>query len=555
MRTPDFFRRSELTSTLWDFRRELAVCGLFSLVVNILMLTPTVYMLQVYDRVMVSQSGTTLAAMTLVALFLFALMAFADWSRSRLLVRAGVKLDARLHSRVFAASYEAHLNQVGESPRRAFSDLALVRQFLTGNGLFAFLDAPWTPVYALVLYLLHPWLGALAVAFAALLAGLAWLGHRSGFATIGEVQAAAQEASGFLHSKLRNGDTIEALGMAGNLRRRWHFRHRRHLAVNGRAQAQANRIQAFTRFLRYSQQSLILGAGALLVIEGKLSPGAMIAASVLMARALQPVEAMVDTWKAFIGARTAFLRLEALLARHPEPLPGAVHAAPLGQVRLDNLTATAPGRAVPILNGLNADFPAGSLVAIAGPSGSGKSTLARALVGVWPDTGGQVLLDGESLLGWNREELGPHIGYLPQDIELFEGSVAENIARFGAVDSDKVIRAARRAGIHDMILRFPRGYDTPLGQAGHLLSGGQRQRIALARAMYGEPSLVVLDEPNSNLDDAGETALVAALKDLKAAGKTVFLITHRLNIIGAADAVLVLRDGAIRHLGPAPHAL
>jgi ATP-binding cassette subfamily C exporter for protease/lipase len=293
-----------------------------------------------------------------------------------------------------------------------------------------------------------------------------------------------------------------------------------------------------------------LGAGALLVIQGELTPGGMIAANVLMGRASAPIDLMVSTWKSTISARQAFLRLEELLGLHPQRDAGLVHDTPQGHMRIENLVATVPGRAQPILKGLSADFPAGQIIAVIGPSGSGKSTLARALVGIWPYVEGKVLIDGEPIQSWNRDELGPFIGYLPQDIELFEGTIAENIARFGQIDPEKVILAAGRAGVHDMVLRFPRGYDTSMGEAGNLLSGGQRQRIGLARAMYGDPSLIVLDEPNSNLDDLGEAALVKAVQDLKQQGKTVFLITHRMSIIGVADRILVLFDGAIQNYGP-----
>jgi len=551
LKIPSFFRRSQLAATLWTFRREFAACMAFTVVVNLLMLTPTLYMLQVYDRVLVSGSEFTLAALTLVMLYFFALMAFSEWVRSRLLVRTGVKLDEQLNSRVFNASFESSLNQLGRYPAQSFSDLTSVRQFLTGHGLFAFMDAPWAPIYIIVLYMLHPWLGLLALIFSLALVAVAYLGHRLASEPIDKALEAGRQANFYLHSKLRNAEVIESMGMLGDLRRHWQARHRRYLGLNHEAQEMAARLQALTKFLRYTQQSLALGVGAWLVIRGELTPGAMIAANVLMGRATAPIDLMVSTWKSSISAFKSFLRLEQLLAQHPERDAGMVHDVPKGQLQIENLVATAPGRAQPILNGLTAEFPASGIVAIIGPSGSGKSTLARALVGIWPYFEGKVLIDGEPIQSWNRDELGQFIGYLPQDIELFEGTIAENIARFGEIDSAKVILAASRAGVHEMILRFPQGYDTPMGEAGNLLSGGQRQRIGLARAMYGDPSLIVLDEPNSNLDDAGEAALVKAVQELKQQGKTLFIITHRMSIVGITDRILVLREGTIQMYGAA----
>lgn len=550
MKAPAFFQRSELAAALWSFRREFMVVGLFSMVVNLLMLTPTLYMLQVFDRVMTSQSGLTLLAVSLITLFLFSVMAFAEWARSRLLVRAGVRLDEQLNSRVFNACFESALNQAARNPLRAFTDLTNLRQFLTGNGIFAFFDAPWMPIYLIVLFLLHPFLGALALVFALILAGLTYLSHRFTQASTAELLETSADVNAYVHSKLRNSEVIEALGMQPHLRRRWLNRQKRLLQIGMASQDLNYRLQSISKFVRYSQQSLMLGAGALLVIDGQLTTGGMIAANVLMSRALAPIDLITSSWKSFITARKAFESLEALLTTHPLRAARAVHAAPLGHIRIAHLTATVPNRPEPILNGLDADFPAGSSVAIIGPSGSGKSTLARTLVDIWPQRQGQVLLDGEPIESWERSELGPHIGYLPQDVEMLEGSIAENIARFGAVDPEMVIEAAKRTGIHDMILRFPKGYDTPMGEAGNLLSGGQRQRIGLARALYGNPALIVLDEPNANLDDAGETALVETLRHLKAMGKTVFLITHRMNILAAVDNILLLMDGQIRLHGP-----
>lgn len=555
MTAPGFFQRSELTQALWVFRREFLVVGVFSMVANVLMLSPTLYMLQVFDRVMSSRSELTLLAMSLITLFLFGVMAFAEWMRSRVLVRAGVRLDALLGTRVFNASFEANLAPSGVSPARAFGDLIQIRQFLTGNGILAFFDTPWTPVYMAVLFILHPMLGFMALFFAAVQGALAWFGHRSTVAPSEEASKAGSEATAYLQGKLRNAEVLEPMGMVHNLRPHWARRHDQAQQLQGRAQALTHRITAWSKFIRYAQQSLALGAGALLVIDGQLSPGGMIAANVLMSRALAPIDMLVGTWRGFIGARGAFGRLEALLGAHPERDPALARVAPQGALTLREVVAVAPGRAEPILKGVSVAVSPGTVTVVLGPSGSGKSTLARCMVGIWPGVSGEVLLDGLPIAGWDRNELGPYLGYLPQDIELFEGSIAENIARFGEVSPEKVIAAARSAGLHEMILRFPKGYDTPIGEAGNLLSGGQRQRIGLARAVYGDPVLVVLDEPNANLDDVGEAALVRTVQELKAKGRTVFLITHRPGIVAVADRLLILRNGMVQADGPRDEVL
>ena len=550
-----FFERSELTRALWAFRREFLMVGVFSMVANVLMLSPTLYMLQVFDRVMSSRSELTLLAMSLITLFLFGVMAFAEWMRSRVLVRSGVRLDALLGTRVFNASFDAHLAPSRVSPARSFGDLIQIRQFLTGQGILAFFDTPWTPIYMGVLFILHPMLGFLALFFAAVQGALAWFGHRRTVTPAEDASKASSESAAYLQSKLRNAEVLEPMGMVHNLRPHWARRHAHAQELQGRAQAITHRITAWSKFIRYSQQSLALGAGALLVIDGQLSPGGMIAANVLMSRALAPIDMLVGTWRGFIGARSAFRRLEALLAAHPERDPALSRVAPQGALTLRDVVAVAPGRAEPILKGVSVAVPQGTVTVVLGPSGSGKSTLARCMLGIWPDVSGEVLLDGLPIAGWDRNELGPYVGYLPQDVELFEGSIAENIARFGEVSPEKVIAAARSAGLHEMILRFPKGYDTPIGEAGHLLSGGQRQRIGLARAMYGDPVLVVLDEPNANLDDVGEAALVGAVQELKVKGCTVFLITHRPGIVAVADRVLVLRNGVVKADGPRDEVL
>jgi ATP-binding cassette subfamily C exporter for protease/lipase len=550
MAVTGFFARSELAATLYAFRREFLIVGIFSMVANVLMLAPTLYMLQIYDRVLVSRSELTLLVVSLITLFFFAVMAFAEWSRSRLLVRAGVRLDAVLSTRVFNASFEANLSQSGAPAQRAFNDLTEVRQFLTGNGIFAFFDAPWAPIYIGVLFFLHPFLGWVSIAFALVQAALAWFGHRRTIAPSEQASKAALDVNLYLQGKLRNAEVVESMGMLSGLRARWAQRHAEYMERQGAAQGLTHRIGALSKWVRYCQQSFALGAGAVLVIQGELTAGGMIAANVLMTRALAPIDQMVNAWRSLISARSAFLRLETLLKAHPERDPALSRVPPTGAVLLRDVVASAPGRATPILEGISLEAKPGTVTVVLGPSGSGKSTLARVLMGIWPDLTGEVLLDGQPLQGWSRAELGPRLGYLPQDIELFDGTIAENIARFAEVESDKVIAAARSAGLHDMILRFPKGYDTPMGEAGSLLSGGQRQRVGLARAIYGDPALIVLDEPNANLDDVGEAALMRAVRELRDKGRTVFLITHRPGAVAVADQLLVLRDGRVLCQGP-----
>jgi ATP-binding cassette subfamily C exporter for protease/lipase len=542
--------QSELGQLLTGFRREFWTAGFFSLVANSLLLTPTLYMLQLYDRVMVSGSELTLMAVSLITLFLFALMAFAEWGRSRLLIQAGLRLDKLVSARVFDASFMASLNESVKDPAQVFSDFTQIRQFLTGSGILTFFDAPWTLIYLAVLFFLHPWLGFMALGFMMLQAALAWWGQRHTVLPSETASKSLAEVNGYLQTKLRNAEVIEAMGMLPKLQSHWATRQADYMGKNAFSQALMHRTTAWSKFLRYSQQSLALGAGALLVIDGQLTPGAMIASNVLMSRALAPIDQMVGLWRVTAGVKAAYQRVESLLRAHPKRRDEASLAVTVGDVLLRGVVATATGRVEPILKQLSFTLPLGQVLVVLGPSGSGKSTLARVLVGVWPQVTGEVLWGGKAVSDLDRSTSGSQIGYLPQDVELFEGSIAENIARFGEIDSAKVIEAANCTGLHEMILRFPKGYDTSMGEAGNLLSAGQRQRIALARAVYGRPSLLVLDEPNANLDETGEQALSKTVQEFKAMGKSVVLISHRPGVLGLADRVLVLRDGVLQHEGP-----
>ena len=539
------FNQSPLGHVLLGFRKEVLLVGFYSFIINMLQLAPTLYMLQVFDRVMSSQSQTTLIALSCIALFLFLVMAFTEWLRSALLVRSGIKLDALLGSQVFNASFEANLNQGDTDPMRAFGDLLRVRQFLTGNGIFAFFDAPWTPIFMGVLFLLHPWLGLAGCIAAVVQFGLAWFGYRHTVKPSELTNKASNDANAYLQSKLANAEVVEAMGMGPNLRSRWEELHLRYLLAGVAADQLSQKLGAYSKSIRYSQQSIVLGIGALLVINGDLTAGGMIAANLLMGRALAPIDMIVGSWRQFTGMRMAFARLDKLLKDVPEPKHHQAMTRPVGAVELQSVSVSVPGRINPILSDIDAYVAPGTVVAILGPSGSGKSTLARVILGLWPNAGGQVLLDGQPIQNWNAQDLGEYLGYLPQDIDLFEGTIAENIARFGELDSQKIISAAKAAGLHEMILQMPQGYNTPVGQAGGFLSGGQRQRIGLARAVFGSPSLIVLDEPNANLDDIGEESLARTVRQLKIEGKTVFLVTHRSGILSVADRVIVLHNGRI----------
>lgn len=526
------------------FWREIAVVALFSFVANLLMLTPTLYMLQVYDRVLTSKSFLTLLVVSLIAVFMLMMVAFVEWSRTRVLVRLGILWNEVMAERVFRAMFVTA--EPGKPSGRPLADMNELRQFLTGPAMLVLFDTPWTPIYIGVLFLLHPILGCVAIGFTILQACVAIYAHRHGLAPQLAVTQAQMSTMMFLQAKVRNAEVITVLGMVKNLGRRWLGYHNTAMHLAGQAQDSQHRVMAFSKWLRYSAQSLSLGVGALLVIDGQLTAGAMIAANVLMTRALAPVDQLSGSWRGFISARAAYDRMTNLLSGHTQGSTSANDFdMPSGEIRLHGVSVTAPRSDHLIVKDVSFTLPVGKVTLLTGPSGSGKSTLARALLGVWPVSRGVVSWGDRKLTDWSAEGRGPCVGYLPQDVELFAGTIAENICRLTAVNPEQVVVAARTADLHEVLLRLPKGYDTPIGEAGQLLSAGQRQRLGLARAVYGKPSLVVLDEPNANLDDTGEAALLRCVQRLKSEGVAVLIISHRPGVKSAADQIVTLVEGRV----------
>lgn len=545
----------DIDAALLRYRRLFGVLALFSGVINLLMLVPSIYMMQVFDRVLTSRNETTLLMLSLILLGFFALGCALEWVRGQVMIKMSAGLDTQLGERVFDAAFERSLKERSANPAQVLSDLNSIRQFVTGPALIAIFDAPWLPIYVIATFLFHPWLGVFTVIGSLILAGLAVWNELTTRKSMSEANRLSVASSSYVNSTLQNAEVIQAMGMLTPLRRRWYNVQQRVISEQGEASDRSSRIAALSRFVRMTWQSLALGLGAILVIENQISAGVMIAVSVLLGRAMAPAEALIGSWKQMGNAKSSYERLNRLLTEFPKaalrmPLP-----PPTGALSIDRLVIIPPGMHKPAINGVTISLAKGEVLAIIGPSASGKSSLARAMVGIWTAKQGSVRLDSAEVSQWSREALGPYLGYLPQDIELFDGTIAENIARFGEVDSGKVIEAAQLAGINEMILHFPKGYDTLLGTGGLGLSGGQKQRIGLARALYGQPALVVLDEPNSNLDDAGEAALVHAVRKLKAEGCTVVLVTHRPSILGAVDKLLFLKDGVQTLAGPRDQVL
>ncbi|MDD5371932.1 MAG: type I secretion system permease/ATPase [Sulfurimonas sp.] len=540
---------SELKEAILKSKKSFIMVGFFSLVINILMLVPSLYMLQLYDRVMASRSQDTLIMLTGIVVFLFLVMALLEVVRSRVLVKVGNKMDSLLSQRVFDSVFELAQKYPGKASSIPLSDLTQVRQFMTGNGLFAFFDAPWMVIYIAVLFMFHPVFGYFAIFAAIVLVCITIANEYTTKQKLSEANNLSRSSSAFVEANLRNAEIVHAMGMKENIRKIWEERYFGFLNAQNDASNSAGIWSNASKSLRMLFQSLILGIGGYLAIKAELSPGMMIAGSIIMGRALAPLDLMIGSWKGFSSARASYQKLDGLLNEFPKDKEYMKLPAPQGEILIEGAVVAPPGASQPSLRGISMMIQKGDVVGIIGPSAAGKSSLARVILGLWPLAAGKVRLDKADIYQWDKQELGNYIGYLPQDIELFEGTISQNIARFGEIDSQKVVEAAQRAGVHEMILRLPEGYDSKIGVGGLALSGGQRQRVGLARALYNNPVLVVLDEPNSNLDDAGEIGLVNAINYLKQIGSTVIIITHRPSILQVTNKLALIKQGALELYG------
>ncbi|MDO8332936.1 MAG: type I secretion system permease/ATPase [Pseudomonas sp.] len=545
----------DIDAALLRYRSLFWVIAIFSGVINLLTIAPAIYGMQVFDRVMNSRNETTLLVLTILVLGIFMLSSLIEWVRGQVMIKMSAGIDLDLGERLFGVAFQKSLKEQNANPAQVLSDLTALRQFVTGSALIAILDLPWMPIFLIATWLLHPWLGMFTLLGAVIMFSLAiWNEHatRKGLTEANQISVTSAK---YVNSTLQNSEVIQAMGMLGNLQQRWSTQQERLIAAQATASDKGSMISAITRLIRTAWQSLAMGLAMLLILDDQISGGVMMAVGFLISKAMQPAEQAISSWKQLDGAKASYQRLCVLLDEFPKQTERMTLPPPTGAMRIERLMVTPPGSKQPVLNGVDLTLSKGEVLAVIGPSASGKSSLARAMVGVWPAAHGSVRLDGAEIGQWSREAIGPHLGYLPQDIELFAGSVAENIARFGDIDAEQVITAATQAGIHQMILRFANGYDTQLGPGGMGLSGGQRQRIGLARALYGQPALVVLDEPNSNLDDAGEAALVTAIGELRAKGTTVILVTHRPSVLAVVDKLLVLQDGTQKLFGPRDQVL
>ncbi|KPF71575.1 ABC transporter ATP-binding protein [Bosea sp. AAP35] len=527
----------------------LVATGVISMFINATMLATPIYSMQIYDRVLSSRNEVTLLFLTLIVLIFLMLYGVLEYARAGVLVRASVAFEKMLRRPLFETMMQAELDPERRQGQQVIRDAEVIRESLASGTVAVLCDLPWTPVFVLLCFLMHPVLGLIALIGAGILFGLALLTEIMTKQGVDASSRLSNDAATFAAAALRNGEVVRGLGMGDTVLERWCGQQSAAVSANASSAERTAMLVAFSKFARITVQTAVLAVGALLAIEKQISPGAMMAASIIIGRALAPVEQIVGQWKRIVACRGAHQRLTELFAGLPAATETVNLPVPVGHIEIENVVVIPPSANRPSVRNVSFSLQAGESLAIVGASGSGKSSLARALAGVWDLRSGEIRVDGAALEQWDRNKLGKSVGYLPQDVDLFAGTVADNIARLGEIDSKAVVAAARAAGAHDVILRLPKGYDTPIGEGGLSLSGGMRQRVGLARALYGDPRLVVLDEPNSNLDEEGERALAQALSAMKTAGRTVVLVTHRPQILAHVDRLLVMSFGGALAFG------
>ncbi len=547
--------KSPLREALLFLLPSLKQAFFFSVFVNILVLAPSAYMMEVYDRVVNSRSHMTLLMLTVLVVGAYALLEAMEWVRRQVMHEAGMEFDKGLRAHVFGAIYSARLLNLPVGGAQALRDLKTIREFLPSQALLAVVDAPLALLVLILIFLMSPSLGWFAVAGALAQFAIGVVNERRIRQPLLAANRSSIGAQTYADGVIRNAQVIESMGMLGDIHKRWMVRQQDFLVQQAVASDHAGTNSALSKLVQSLLSSLLLGMGCWLTLKGELHGSGMIVASILGGRVLAPLVQIIGSWRQVEGVLESFTRLDGLLREFPVPAKSMALPAPAGFLTVEGVIAGAPRSPVQILKGVSFRVAPGGSLAVVGPSASGKTTLARLLVGIWPSLQGKVRLDGNDVYQWDKEELGQYIGYLPQNVELFEGTIAENVARFGAPDTEKVIAACQMVGLHDFIEQLPKGYATQVGDDGSFLSGGERQRVALARALYGTPKFVVLDEPNASLDEAGDAALLHALKMLKAQGTTIIVMTHRLNILGAIEHMLVLVDGQIQRFGTCQEVL
>ena len=540
-----------LTRAIKEGYKPLAYAGGFSLVSNLLYLALPIFTFQIYGRVLSSYSVPTLLVLTFMVMLAFLISGLIDDFRAKVLINYGVIMDQRVSGRVFSALFDTVIRGNPSARSQALRDLDSFRQMLTGPAFGTMFDLPWMPVFMIVLLIIDPIIGLVTIGGAVLLFLITLFQDRATRPALKEANDAALRSYAFTDAALRNGEVVRAMGMVEPLGSRWATFRSVTMERSASASERASVISNISKFVRQAIQVLIIAIGAYLVVKGKIHSGLLFANMILAARALQPIERLVGSWDALTNGYRSYQRLNSLFADYRPTKASTTLPKPLGQLSVEGVNFAPQGATRFVLQGVNFKIEPGEMLGVIGPSGAGKSSLARLMVGIWQPNSGNVRLDGADVYSWDRSDFGRHVGYLPQDTELFSGSIRDNIARFRAdVDDEQVVRAAQVAGVHQLILRLPSGYDTDLGESGHVLSAGQRQRVGLARALLGNPRLIVLDEPNAALDAEGEEALVKALDALKAGGSTIVIVSHKPSVFRSADKMLMLRDGRMEMFGP-----